>query len=47
MTNFSKELVEAMNLFVKHRVLRTAYYVGVGAAYLFAIAALLKAIRWW
>ncbi|MDH2239063.1 hypothetical protein N5K27_22400 [Pigmentiphaga sp. GD03639] len=45
--NITKETVKAMELFVKHRATRIAYYAGVGAAYMFAAAAILKAIRWW
>jgi len=45
--HFSKETVKVMNLFVRHRALRIAYYVGAGAVYLFAVAAVIKAVRWW
>ncbi len=44
MVNVTKKLVKAMNLFVKHRTLRTAYYVGIGAGYLFAASSLVQAI---
>lgn|GEM_PF-4052321 len=44
MVDFNKHLVKAMELFVERKSLRVAYYLGIGAAYLFAIAAVLKAV---
>jgi hypothetical protein len=45
--NLNKESLSAMRIFVKHKSVRIAYYLGVGAIYLFAASAFVKAIRWW
>lgn len=34
-------------MFVTHKSVRTAYYAAIGAAYIYAIAKMIEAIRWW
>lgn len=44
---FTKDAIKALQMFVTHRSVRVAYYAAVGAAYLFALAKVIQAIRWW
>ena len=36
-----------LELFIQHKKLWFMYYVGIGAAYPFGLAALMSAIHWW
>lgn len=44
---FTKDALKALQMFVAHKSVRVAYYSAVGAFYLWAIAQVIKAIRWW
>ena len=44
---FSRDVLKMLQMFVTHKSVRIAYYTTVGVAYLFAIAQIIKAIRWW
>lgn len=44
---FTKDAIKVLQMFVTHRSVRVAYYAAVGAAYLFAFAKVIQAIRWW
>lgn len=47
MPKFSKDALKALQMFVTHKSIRVAYYAAIGAAYLFAAAKVIEAVRWW
>lgn len=44
---FSKDALKVLQMFVTHKSVRVAYYAAIGAAYLYALAKIIQAIRWW
>ena len=47
MHKFSKDALKVLQMFVTHKSVRVAYYAAIGAAYLYALAKVIQAIRWW
>jgi hypothetical protein len=41
---FTKEMVKMLELFAQHKPLRAMYYAGLGVAYIFGTAVLIRAL---
>ena len=45
--NVNFEAKQMINALAKHKSVQVMFYVGIGSVYLYGIAALIAAIRWW
>ncbi len=45
--DFNKHIIKVLGMFIEHKSVRIAYYAALGAVYLFALSALVNAVKWW